>query len=44
MCCLCREHEDIVNSRTKKRKWIKAKDQSQDFSEWFKNRALEDDV
>ena len=30
--------------RTKKKKWAKAKTQSQEFSEWFKTRALKDDV
>ncbi|CAK8543900.1 unnamed protein product [Lathyrus sativus] len=39
-----REHDDIVNSQTKGRRWVKAKTQSHDFSEWFKTRALKDDV
>ncbi|KAJ1423659.1 Transposase-associated domain [Sesbania bispinosa] len=39
-----REHDDSVNDHTKGRKWTKAKAQSKDFSEWFKTRALEDDV
>ncbi|KAK2416592.1 hypothetical protein QL285_038977 [Trifolium repens] len=38
------EHDDIVNSHTKKRQWDKAKAQSQNFSEWFKTRAMRDDV
>ncbi|XP_058746397.1 uncharacterized protein LOC131619303 [Vicia villosa] len=39
-----REHDDIVNSQTKGRRWVKAKTQSHDFSEWFKTRALKDDI
>ncbi|XP_020204521.2 uncharacterized protein LOC109789889 [Cajanus cajan] len=39
-----REHDDSINSHTKKRKWAKAKVQSQDFSEWFRNRAMKNDV
>ncbi|KAI5435912.1 hypothetical protein KIW84_022366 [Lathyrus oleraceus] len=39
-----REHDDIVSSQTKGRRWVKAKTQSHDFSEWFKTRALKDDV
>ncbi|KAJ1390448.1 Transposase-associated domain [Sesbania bispinosa] len=39
-----REHDDSINSHTKKRKWAKEKVQSQDFSEWFRNRAMKDDV
>ncbi|KAK2363891.1 hypothetical protein QL285_088825 [Trifolium repens] len=38
-----REHER-VSRYTKQGKYIKAKRQSQDFSEWFKIRALKDDV
>jgi len=30
--------------RTKRKKWAKVKTQSQEFSEWFKTRALKDDV
>ncbi|KAF7827100.1 hypothetical protein G2W53_018264 [Senna tora] len=33
-----REHEDIVNSHTGKRKWSKAKSHSNDFIEWFHTR------
>jgi len=43
-CFLYREHEDIVNSHTKKRKWDKAKAQCLNFSDWFKTRAIRDDV
>lgn len=39
-----REHEGIVNSHTKKRKWDKAKAQCLNFSDWFKTRAKRDDV
>jgi len=38
------EHDEILSRKTRKRKWIKAKNQSQDFSEWFKDRAMKDDV
>ncbi|KAF7838991.1 hypothetical protein G2W53_007473 [Senna tora] len=39
-----REHEDIVNSHTGKRKWSKAKSHSNDFIEWFETRAMNDDI
>ncbi|KAF7826630.1 uncharacterized protein G2W53_017794 [Senna tora] len=39
-----REHEDIVNSHSRKRKWNKAKSHSNDFIEWFETRAANDDV
>ncbi|KAK7256576.1 hypothetical protein RIF29_30030 [Crotalaria pallida] len=39
-----REHGDTVSNHTKRRRWTKAKAQSQDFGEWFKTRALKDDV
>ncbi|XP_050915202.1 uncharacterized protein LOC127130179 [Lathyrus oleraceus] len=38
------EHDDIVSSQTKGYRWVKAKTQSHDISEWFKTRALKDDV
>jgi len=34
----------MLNRKTKRRKWIKAKTQSQEFSEWFKDRAMSYDV
>jgi len=34
----------ILNRKTKKRKWTKAKNRTQDFNEWFKDRAMKDDV
>ncbi|KAF7801171.1 hypothetical protein G2W53_044889 [Senna tora] len=39
-----REHDDIVNSHTGKRKWSKAKSYSNDFIEWFETRAMNDDI
>ncbi|XP_004514854.1 uncharacterized protein [Cicer arietinum] len=39
-----REYDECVSSHTKGGRWIKAKRQGQDFSEWFKIRALENDV
>ncbi|KAF7844226.1 hypothetical protein G2W53_001131 [Senna tora] len=39
-----REHEDIVNSHTGKRKWSKAKSHSNDFIQWFETRAMNDDI
>ncbi|KAF7835308.1 hypothetical protein G2W53_010167 [Senna tora] len=39
-----REHEDIVNSHTGKRKWSKAKSHSNDFIERFETRAMNDDI
>ncbi|KAF7801002.1 hypothetical protein G2W53_044476 [Senna tora] len=40
----CREHEDIVNSHTRKRKWSKAKSHSNDFIEWFEASAMNNDI
>ncbi|KAG6487522.1 hypothetical protein ZIOFF_056110 [Zingiber officinale] len=39
-----REHENVITNVKKRKKWSKAKSQGQDFVEWFKNRALMDDV
>ncbi|KAF7812200.1 uncharacterized protein G2W53_033176 [Senna tora] len=39
-----REHEDIVNIHTGKRKWSKAKSHSNGFIEWFETRAMNDDI
>ncbi|KAF7826751.1 uncharacterized protein G2W53_017915 [Senna tora] len=39
-----REHEDIVNNHTGKRKWSKAKSHSNDFTAWFETRAMNDDI
>ncbi|KAF7832867.1 hypothetical protein G2W53_015200 [Senna tora] len=39
-----REHEDIVNSHTGKRKWSKTKSHSNDFIEWFETRAMNYDI
>ncbi|XP_057756143.1 uncharacterized protein LOC130975353 [Arachis stenosperma] len=40
-----REHEEAVNDNNPRRtKWEKAKDRSQQFSEWFKIRAMKKDV
>ncbi|XP_057452582.1 uncharacterized protein LOC130744411 [Lotus japonicus] len=39
-----REHENEIASGNKRKRWSKAKSQGQDFIEWFKTRALMDDV
>ncbi|KAF7844458.1 uncharacterized protein G2W53_001363 [Senna tora] len=39
-----REHEDIVNRHTGKKKWSKAKSHSNDFIQWFETRAMNDDI
>ncbi|KAH0682716.1 hypothetical protein KY285_020235 [Solanum tuberosum] len=41
---LCREHEHEVNNHPRRSKWSKAKDHCQNFSQWFKTRALQEDV
>ncbi|KAG5588093.1 hypothetical protein H5410_048527 [Solanum commersonii] len=41
---LCREHEQEVNNQPRRSKWSKAKNHCQNFSQWFKTRALQEDV
>lgn len=41
---ICREHEVDVHNHRKRKKWSKAKNQREDFIQWFETRVMNEEI